>query len=197
MIARGFLRRLPPAVAGLLLIAALPARGQAADPFESNPGPPPAPRPAPQHAPRYVPRSQPAPEPALPPPAPVVVTPPPPDPAKRFEGTWLGRYSCGAGKTRPAFGRPVIAQIRGYQLTSIETGTPGTPGVWLITGTVSGDGDVSMMIEGVANGSPATAYSYGDRFTRRLRGRIVGEELNAADVDAGRRACGIKLARRR
>ncbi len=167
------------------LLAAAPAPAEAQSPFQSAPGPAPPPvhHPAPRH--RV--------EPELPPePAP----PPPPDPAKRFDGFWTGQYSCGPGRNMPAFARPMVAEVKNGHFAFISALQPGTPGYWAASGTIAPDGGLALVVEGVSNGNAGTRHSYGEHFTRQLRGRFDGDRFTAADLEGSGRGCGISMTRR-
>src|SRR5437763_850798 len=96
----------------LSAIAVTPVSAQSSDPFQSNPGP--APTPAAQAPrPRPVPRPAPRIEREPPQQAAPVVAAPPPNPAQRFDGIWVGVYSCGSGpRNLSAFQIPRTVQAK-------------------------------------------------------------------------------------
>lgn len=174
------------AAALLLLLTALPAAAQTSDPFRTAPAP--APQPAPKPAPRLAPQPETAPAPAP--------VPSPPDPAKRFDGLWLGQYSCQAIGNKPGFARPMTLQIKDSRVSSVEALPANQPGYAGITGMISPDGSIALAYEGVGLGVPGSPYARGEHFTRRLNGRFSGEQLLATDsgVDNSR-GCALTLTR--
>jgi hypothetical protein len=176
-----------------LFASAAPTAFAQKDPFQSEPGPAP-PAPAPRPHPVYRPRPGPElPQPAMAPPAPV---PAPPDPAKRFDGLWAGRYWCDAFKNFPTFQKPLSAQVKGGVFSFINSLAAGTPGYWAASATIGPDGSVALNVDAISTGIAGTQHASGEHFTRSFRGNFNGDQFHATDAQSGSRPCGLTMSRR-
>jgi hypothetical protein len=179
----------------LASIAVTPVSAQSSDPFQSNPGPAPAPAvqmPRPRPAPRPAPRIEREPPQQA---APVVAVPPP-NPAQRFDGIWVGAYSCGAGpRNISAFQIPRTVQAKNGRFEFIAGVAPGTAGYWGVAGgNVSPDGSITMTGQSIGTGR-AGAAPLGQAAQHQLSGRIAGEQLTATDLAYPERGCHLTLTR--
>ena len=182
---------------GCAVLAPSGAWSQTSDPFQSDPGPappaaveaPPGLKPVSRPVPRVVPKRE------QPPAAAAVAVPQPSSPATKFDGIWVGPFSCGAIGSLPSTQFEKTAVVKNGRVEIVSGAAMGAPGSWSVAGAIDADGRIELSGETVSAGRPGTPPA-GQHVMHHFSGRVVGDQFTADDLEHSNRGCKLAMRRR-